>query len=194
MTRDKHEIRRVGLAQVLGDTILAGSGAGRLALAAILSAAGEEPASPTPLLVDFQNVEIATASFLRECLLGVRELLRNRRSNLYPVAANLPQVVLDELTILLHLRNDALLTCRTDESGNVAEPRIVGILEAKQLLTLDLVRARGETDAGELLAANPEAESVGHTAWNNRLASLASLGLVVEKPQGRTKRYSVLLG
>jgi hypothetical protein len=30
------------------------------------------------------------------------------------------------------------------------------------------------------------------TAWNNRLASLAGLGLVVELSQGRAKRYRSL--
>jgi len=37
-----------------------------------------------------------------------------------------------------------------------------------------------------------ESEGVKQTAWNNRLAALAGLGLVVELSQGRAKRYRPL--
>jgi len=37
-----------------------------------------------------------------------------------------------------------------------------------------------------------EREGVKQTAWNNRLVSLAALGLIVEITQGRAKRYKPL--
>jgi hypothetical protein len=36
-------------------------------------------------------------------------------------------------------------------------------------------------------------ETVGSTAWNNRLSSLVALGLIIELSYGRTKRYKPLL-
>ena len=36
-------------------------------------------------------------------------------------------------------------------------------------------------------------DMVGATAWNNRLSSLAALGLIIEMSLGRTKRYKPLL-
>ena len=59
-------------------------------------------------------------------------------------------------------------------------------------MTFDLVQERGETDAGELMRDHGEKEGVKQTAWNNRLASLAGLGLVIEIAQGRAKRYKPL--
>ena len=35
-------------------------------------------------------------------------------------------------------------------------------------------------------------EDVGQTAWNNRLASLSRLGLLMEMSHGRAKRYRPL--
>jgi hypothetical protein len=62
-----------------------------------------------------------------------------------------------------------------------------------QRRTLDLVLERGETDAGELMRAHGAEERTTHTtAWNNRLASLAFLGLLVEKSHGRAKKYRPL--
>jgi hypothetical protein len=39
-----------------------------------------------------------------------------------------------------------------------------------------------------------ESEGVQQTAWNNRLAGLANLGLIVELSQGRARRYRPLFG
>ena len=60
-------------------------------------------------------------------------------------------------------------------------------------LTFDLVSERGETDAAELMREYGANEKpIAQTAWNNRLASLTSLGLLVESSQGRAKRYRPL--
>ena len=77
--------------------------------------------------------------------------------------------------------------------GQPHQPRIVGELDPKQKLTFDLVRQLRETDAAELMRDHGESEKTTvQTAWNNRLASLANLGLVVEMSQGRSKRYRPL--
>lgn len=36
-------------------------------------------------------------------------------------------------------------------------------------------------------------QSIGPTAWNNRLSGLAAKGLVVERRSGKTKSFSPLL-
>jgi hypothetical protein len=70
---------------------------------------------------------------------------------------------------------------------------LIGQLDRKQQLTFDLVRQRGETDAMELMREFGDTEDVGSTAWNNRLSSLVSLGLIIELSFGRAKRYKPLL-
>ncbi len=67
----------------------------------------------------------------------------------------------------------------------------LGDLDPKQRVTFDLVCERGETDAAELMRQYGGTKT--QTAWNNRLAALAALGLVVEMSQGRAKRYKPLL-
>ena len=63
--------------------------------------------------------------------------------------------------------------------------------------TLGLIRPGSyhfNTDAAELMREYGAGETVGPTAWNNRLAALVGLGLVIEDvSSGRTKRYRPLL-
>jgi hypothetical protein len=85
------------------------------------------------------------------------------------------------------------MACKLTADGEVIEFGLIGNLEPKQQLTYDLVNQRGETDAGELMRELGQSEGMQYTtAWNNRLASLAAIGVVVEMTQGRAKRYRPL--
>jgi hypothetical protein len=149
-----------------------------------------EPDGPTPLFLNLERVSVATASYLRESILEFRNLVRGRRSNWYPIVANPGPDILDELVELVQSRNDILLACTVDDEGKVLRVRYIGHLDPKQKETLDLVRQYGETDASELMGKHG---GVRHTtAWNNRLSSLSSLGLVYEVSQGRSKRYRTI--
>src|ERR1700730_417131 len=134
-----------------------------------------------------------TASFLRESVLAFRDAVRRRRSNLYPVIANASDLVADELKLLVMARGNALTLCSLDKNGRPHDQHLLGELDPKQRITFDLVPERGETDAAELMRDYGESEKTNvQTAWNNRLVSLADLGLVVELSQGRAKRYRSL--
>jgi hypothetical protein len=184
---------RIGMREVGGSEVLAGALNGKVALTRLLAAAMTEPALPEPLYLDFSGVEVATASFLRESVLSFRDIVRGRHSTFYPVIANANDNVRDELVELVRARGDVLVTCTLHEDGSVAEGAQIGSLDPKQRVTLELVRERGETDAGELMRTHGKSEGLAHaTAWNNRLASLASLGLIVELAHGRAKRYRPL--
>ena len=145
------------------------------------------------MFLDFEGVDVATASFLRESVLAFRDTVRRRRSNLYPVVANANDLVADELRVLVAPHGNVLMLCSLDENGEPHEPRLAGELDPKQRLTFDLVSERGETDAAELMREYGASEkTTAQTAWNNRLTSLTSLGLLVELSQGRAKRYRPL--
>jgi hypothetical protein len=154
----------------------------------------QEPDSPQPVFLDFSEVDVATASFLRETVLTYRDTVRRRRSNIYPVVANAGILIIDELAVLTTADNDVVMVCSLENNKEAREPRMIGELDPKQRITFDLVRKRGETDAAELMREHGDDETnrVTQTAWNNRLASLASRGLVVELSQGRAKRYRPL--
>jgi hypothetical protein len=173
--------------------VLAGALSGRKVWGKLTEHIGQEGDVPEPVFLDFSDVEVATASFLREAVLGFRDTVRQRRSNLYPVVANAGELVADELKILVEQHGDAIMLCSLDNKGVPRDPRLIGNLDPKQRITFDLVCERGETDAAELLRIHRETPEVKQNAWNNRLASLAGLGLLIELSEGRTKRYRPLL-
>lgn len=176
-----------------GGTVLAGALHGRAILNELLSTVASEPAVPEPVFLDFGKVEVATASFLRESVVAFREYVRGRRSTFYPVIANANDNVSDELLELAKNRGEAFLVCRLADDHRVEGTTLLGELNPKQKITFELVRAHSETDAAELMRNYGEREGVTQTtAWNNRLAALATLGLIVEISQGRNKRYRPL--
>jgi hypothetical protein len=175
-----------------GSPVLGGSAEGRRLLGALIEAVPTREANPTPAFLDFGGITVATASFLRESVLAFRDHVRRRHSHLYPVIANAGSAVTDDLSLLLRAERDAVICCALDDDGVVSAIAIIGDLDPKQQLTLDLVRAKGEADARELMLARAS-DPIQHTAWNNRLAGLASLGLLIETSHGRTKRYRPVL-
>ena len=184
---------KISVRDLGGTPVLAGAVSGRAMLGQLLVAVGAEPERPEPVFLDFAGVEVATASFLRESVLAFRDAVRGGHSNFYPVIANANEAVREELALLLRVRGDALMACALAEGGAVSAAAPLGDLDPKQRFTFDLVRERGETDAGTLMRDFGESEGVTRTtAWNNRLAALAALGLVVEESQGRAKRYRAL--
>lgn len=171
--------------------VLAGALNGRSLLVPLLEATMSEPAEPEPLLIDFSGIEVATASFLRESVLALNKIVRSRRSNYYLVVANPNEAVRDEFTELALSRREVLMTCEVNGHGVVVSKAPIGNLDPKQKITFDVVHQHGETDAGELMREN--GEGLKHaTAWNNRLSSLAAIGLIVEISRGRSKRYRTL--
>lgn len=182
---------RLDLREIGQTDVLAGADNGRSVLVRLLEATRSEPTEPEPLFLDFSRINVATASFLRESVLALRDIARSRRSNLYPVIANPNGTVRDELVVLADARGLVLMTCVLDEHENVASTSTIGSLDPKQKMTFEIVSEYGETDAGELMRKNDD--GLRHTtAWNNRLSSLASMGLIMEISRGRSKRYRPL--
>lgn len=171
-----------------GQSVLGGSAEGRRLMGRLLLEV-REPQEPEALFLDFAGVEVATASFLREGPLAFRQHLRATGAKLYPVVANAAEKVLDDLQLLLDDRNDAIFACTLTRQGNrVSGVRLLGRLDDKQATTLDLVTRLKEADTATLIKHGDDA-SVKATAWNNRLAALVQKGLVMERVQGRAKRF-----
>lgn len=183
---------RIKIRDIEESTVLAGAMSGRHLFTTLIHKIEGEPNEAEPVFLDFQGIEVATASFLRESVLAFRDIVRGRRSNLYPVVANADDTIKDEFEILLSPRGDVLMTCCLDGKGRVSNPTLIGDLDPKQKITFDLVQQCDETDAGKLMQEHGDHEGVQQTAWNNRLVSLSSLGVIIEMTQGRTKRYRPL--
>ena len=176
-----------------GSNVLAKAAAGRTALRKLLEVTEVEPHEPAPAFLDFTGVDAATSSFLRECVLGYRDATRTRGSNLYPVISNADEGVEEELNYLLCGRSEAMLACDLSAANAVTRLHLIGDLDPKHRQTFDLVMRLGETDAGTLMRGYGEGKAVTRTAWNNRLATLSGMGLVIEVSHGRAKRYAPVL-
>lgn len=151
----------------------------------------QSPVGPELCFIDFEGIAVATASFLRDSVLAYRDYVRKHHQNLYPVGANLNSEVSEELHEFLSSRTDAFVVCDLGPSGKPKKQRVIGRLEGKQLLALQEVLKRGETDAPTL--AEAEQDQGAPTVWNNRLAALAARGLLIEINQGRGKRYKPVI-
>jgi len=174
------------------DPILAGRLSGQRAFVAALEQF-PELTEPSLVLLDFSGVELATSSYLSEVLAPLRDHLRLRRQPGYAVAANLSEKVREEIEEMLRRSGDAFLTCATDKAGQITDVQLCGNLDEKLQETLKLVSRKRETTAAQLHEESRAVDTVGATAWNNRLASLAAKSLVVEILQGRTKKYRPVL-
>lgn len=173
-----------------GRSVLSGGMTGRKLLSALMSAT--PPDAPTPAFLDFRGVEVATSSFLREAVIGFRDYTRLTLTDVYPVAANLAPAVLEELEFFLRARNDVFWVCDVDAHERASSARLLGDLDPAQRVTFDAVRQLGVVTAPEL-AARFSDQSIGPTAWNNRLSGLAAKGVLVERKVGKTKSFSSLL-
>jgi hypothetical protein len=69
---------------------------------------------------------------------------------------------------------------------------VLGVLEEAQRETLTALVKCIEASASELHERFPSTPAVQVTAWNNRLAALASKGIVLEVRSGREKRYRLV--
>jgi hypothetical protein len=174
-----------------GKTVLSGAIPGRKLLSTLI-AATRSPQVPTPAFLDFEDIEVATASFLREAVIGFRDYARQSLPNVYPVVANLLPAVAEELDFFVRARGDVLWNCDLDHGDRILGARLVGELDPAQRSTFEAVAELGATTAPEL-AARFTGQGIGPTAWNNRLSALATKGLLVERKQGKTKSFSPLL-
>jgi hypothetical protein len=175
-----------------GDETLGGSENGARLLANMIPRIAASKQSSGPVFLDFDGIRIATASFLRECVLGLRSYCQHNRPGLHVVVANAHPVVVEELHFLLTRLRDALPSCRLDARGAVSEARILGVLDEKQAVTLQAIVELGGADA-RTLTQKVAKERIGITGWNNRLAALAGKGLVMETRSGRAKIYRPIL-
>ncbi len=174
-----------------GRTVLSGAIPGRKLLSALITTTPSAEV-PTPAFLDFAGVEVATASFLREAVIGFRDYARQSLRNVYPAVANLPPAVAEELEFFVRSSGDVLWRCELGPDDVVFSARLIGELDPAQLATFKATRDLGAVTAPELAARFAD-QQIGPTAWNNRLSALATKGLLVERKQGKSKSFSPLL-
>ena len=171
------------------DDVLAGSSNGRRMCKALWDIAKSSEAGL--FVVDFLGVNVATSSFLREGIIGFRNFVRQEKSDLYPVLSNLAADVEEELIGLLNQMGEAFWVF--DISKRIVKKhRLIGRIDPKLKETLELIDEGRGYDAATLWKGTNSTESIGVTAWNNRLANLSKQGLVFESRVGKQKYFHPL--
>jgi hypothetical protein len=184
----------VHIRDLIKTDILAGAINGKTVFATCVSLTADDPVEPTALFLDFTDIEVATASALRESVIALKAYKRSIASNLYPVLANVNDSIQDEIHVLMDARNDAIIACNRADDGRVSQVRLIGDLDPKQAMTFELVSRLNGADAGGLMKQFGKKEkTTSTTAWNNRLSSLVQRGLLREFTNGRSKFYRPLL-
>jgi hypothetical protein len=175
--------------------VLSGAVNGKAAFVGLIKAVTHEPVAPEPLFLDFKGVDVATASFLRESVFALKNYMRTTNSKYYPVVANVGDSVWDEMSVIAYAKNDVILSCILDDSNIASSPELIGSLDPKQKMTFDLINKLNGADANLLMEQFGESERTkSATAWNNRLAGLATRGIIREFTYGRAKYYRPMLG
>ena len=171
-------------------TVLAGAALGRRVFSSWVGCIERYP-EPHTVYLDFSGVEVATASFLRESVFAFRDHCRRAAPMLYPVLANLSEPVEDEVEFLATETAEAIWRCdlKQGDSSSPSNSRLIGrnLLDVGQERALSYIENHGEASAPDI--ARTLSDTVGTTAWNNRLASLSEKGLVVELRKGKVKVF-----
>jgi hypothetical protein len=181
---------RIDVKEMTGKTVLAGAQAGRQLLSDLITRVSDA-SQPEVLFLDFRHVEAATSSYLRESIFAYRDYARANSRNFYPVVANPSDAVTEELQFYTTQRSDTLIACDLSDEGGFSKPRLLGTLDPAQRQTLDLTLKLGRATA-QTLAEN-SSDSIGLTAWNNRLSALAAKGLLFEERDGKTKVFKPIM-
>lgn len=181
---------KISLLQYSVDAVVAGAGHGRKVLFSMLDQCVESPQNPSVLIIDFAGIQLATASFLRESVFALKDHMRSRGSNWYPIFANVSPELEEEFAVLTHARRDAVILCNYNEAGLITHQRLFGNLDPVYKRTFDFVINEGEADAGGLANTYGDQENLHKpTAWNNRLKTLVERGVLMELTKGRAKKY-----
>jgi len=183
----------IDMLSITGSSVLAGAINGKSGFALLLKQIEVKPNAPTIIYLDFAGIEFASGSYLRESVFEFKKYVRSSYTNFYPVVANARVEVEDDLLLLATARNDVIMSCTLKRGDGPTSPNLIGSLDPKQSMTLELVELSGETDANSLMKSHGELEKTkSTTAWNNRLSALAARGLVREFISGRSKKYRPL--
>jgi hypothetical protein len=183
---------RLDLAELAQQHILSGSLAGKRLFTQLVGQT--HPTSEVELcFLDFEKVQVATSSFLRDSVVAYRDYVRRQYPTLYPIGVNVNGDVREELHSFLSSQRDAWIICKLDEWEQASSAAVVGHLEGRASETLMEVIKRGETDAPTLAMASDPEGTAAPTVWNNRLAALCEKGILIELNRGRPRRYKPVI-
>lgn len=154
------------------------------------------------VVLDFDGIESATASYLKATLLWLLGRSGSAASsvpdaanaplNVYPVVAGLNAEVSGELDELLRGHGRSCLELVRMVGDEILSARLRGPLDKTLRETLAILTEAGCATATELHQRYPQERPITVTAWNNRLSDLTTRRLARRTRQGRQWLYQAL--
>lgn len=156
------------------------------------------------VVVDFEGVTSATASYLKATVLallhragaptGAGVAAPEPMLNVFPVVAGLNDELRDELRSVLALQQIPCIEALSFGRDAIERAHVHGPLDRALRDTLEVVRTRKRASATALHGAFPQQPPISSTAWNNRLSDLHARRLLRRERDGRQWQYQTLAG
>lgn len=173
----------VRIAEELG-LLLMGRTGGRRDFARLCGLLSEVP-SGEPVLLDFDKVQVVTASWVNAALVPLMQWASSEQTNIFPLILNVSADSIDELRLVAENSHLCFLIASNESPPKSA--KLVGSLDAGQLDTLKTVLKMPEVTGAELHSKRKDIQA---TAWNNRLKDLHGKRLLRRQKRGREQVYS----
>ena len=195
-SRDMRDIKMkptkiIGIRALSNEETLAGAGSGQAFFSKLADAVKDVPRDSVVAL-NFAKVDIVTASFFRSAFRAFRDYAR-AELRIYPVFTNVNVATREEIGFFAEGSGDVFVLATLGKDGQLKSPLALGRLDEKQSRALRAIANLGEADAGQLREAFPETPVVSSAAWSNRLAVLSAKGLVMERLEGRAKKFKPII-
>jgi hypothetical protein len=194
-----------------GPPVASGIVTGNLHARLLASEISRAPVSPEGVIVviDFNGVEIATASYIRSAVLWLTlcgrmhagalnaaeqktlDLSALQSLNVFPVVEGTKDDVEDEIHEVYARRGLPCLRVEQMMGEVISCGDILGELDPSIARTIEVIEGLPELTAEELHTRFPE-EGINVTAWNNRLSELFRLRMVRRVKQGKVWKYRPL--
>jgi hypothetical protein len=183
-------MRHISIREVTGRDILAGKSDGLRDFPKLLDAV-EQTSPGETVVLDWDGIEIATASYFGTTLIALLRMAMASELDCYFVVTNLNRTCIDELKLVLELLGLVVLTGEWT-NGGIRKTQVLGSLDASYAETLGAIQKSVSASATELHTANRGRSGIGKTGWINRLSNLHRLRLIRKERVGREYKFHAL--
>jgi hypothetical protein len=181
----KTNMLRINVKELTGSDTLIGKTDGQRDMPKFVSVVLQNDNDET-LLWDWNDIEIATASYFATTIVPALKMLISGDLNKYFIFVRMNKNCLDELKLVLEAEELVVMLAEI-RGKNVQSVNLIGKLDPAYADTFAEVVHRKKVSAAELFRDfRPNNKvKIGKTAWANRLAGLSRLRLVRKEKIGR---------
>lgn len=177
--------------------LLAGATLGEKHFAEVVRALPSAAGRGETVLLDFEGIEHATASYLKALVLGLVRAGQDAgssdasRLDVFVAVANLSEDVREEVAEVAVSQRTPVVEALKWNEERISKARVHGRIDPVLWETLERLASEGPASATNLVET-VSGSQIGLTGWNNRLADLHRLRLARRSKVGRHWVYAPL--